>query len=77
MRTTTRSRIPRRRAAAVAVLLTIAASGVSTVQAPAAQARPASECLSRTLRSWHTWISPAILGSLRYALCRNDIGEID
>jgi integral membrane sensor domain MASE1 len=77
MRNATRSRTPRRRAAAVAVLFTIIATGSSTVGAPAAEARPHSECLSRTLWSWHTWVSPGVLGPLRYALCRNDLGEID
>jgi hypothetical protein len=73
----TQNSLGRGKIAALALLVTLGASASVLVGAPAAEARPAQECWSRTLRSWHTWVSPMFLGPLRYTLCRNDIGEID
>lgn len=75
-RTRTSSRIATKLVAATVLATAIGAASLTTDASALRPARPPAECFNRTIRSWHTWVNPFLFGTLRYALCRNDLGEI-
>ena len=61
----TKSSRRRRRAVLLASGVAVASAGIVASSPATVEARPPAECSNRTISSWHTWVSPLVLGPLR------------